>query len=86
MARKYRAAKEFALDERSTFQAGNAADLRGKIDYWIEHPEEKQKMSAAYAESAGRYSIDSCIQPAEDMFYETIQDDQKKRTGRSNGS
>ena len=82
---KRSATSQFALDGRSTFAAGDASDLSKKIDYWMEHPEEKQKMSALYAESAGRYSIDSCIQAAEEMFHETIQDDHN-RMERLNGS
>lgn len=82
---KRSATSQFALDERSTFEAGNAADLSKKIDYWIEHPQEKQRMSVMYGESAKKYSIDSCVQAAEEMFCQTIQD-AKKRMGRSNGS
>ena len=31
------ATPQFALDERSLFEAGNPKDLADKIDYWIEH-------------------------------------------------
>ena len=34
------ATMQFALDERSLFRAGDAADLAAKMDFWIEHPEE----------------------------------------------
>ncbi len=37
------ATMQFALDERSLFRAGDAADLAAKMDFWIEHPEERLK-------------------------------------------
>lgn len=43
------ATPQFALDDRSLFQAGNAGDLADKIDYWIEHPEERAAQGRAYA-------------------------------------
>ncbi len=55
------ATPQFALDERSLFRPGDAADLAEKIDYWIEHPEERLKMETAYSEHAKKYSIDACV-------------------------
>lgn len=71
---KRSATSQFALDERSTFEAGNADSLCQKIEYWIEHPKEKEQMSMEYAKSAGKYKIEQCIQAAEEMFRQTIQD------------
>lgn len=68
------AAPQFALDERSLFEAGDYVDLAHKIDYWIEHADERNRMSARYAESAHAYSIESSARKLEAMFYEVIED------------
>jgi glycosyltransferase involved in cell wall biosynthesis len=58
---KASATPQFALDERSLFKPGDAGDLARKIDYWIEHPEERRRMGKKYAESAGAFSIHHAI-------------------------
>lgn len=49
------ATSQFALDERSLFPAGDPQALAMKIDWWIEHPQERDKMGQIYADSARRY-------------------------------
>lgn len=71
---KQSATSQFALDERGTFRAGDAADLANKINYWIEHPGERALASEAYAQSAQCYRIEECVRAAEQMFQETISD------------
>lgn len=66
------ATPQFALDERSLFEAGNSFDLAQKIDYWIEYPEERKQMEYQYAESGKKYHIDTSIQQIETMFQEAI--------------
>lgn len=67
------ATKQFALDERSLFHAGDAADLARKIDYWIEHPEERQAMEIRYAEEAEKYRINKAVKSFEAMLKEELQ-------------
>lgn len=55
------ATPQFALDGRSLFRPGDPADLAEKIDYWIEHPQERLEMERAYAEHAKRYAIGVCV-------------------------
>lgn len=74
---KRSATSQFALDGRSVFRAGDAKDLAKKIDYWIEHDEERVAMSESYAQSAARYRIEQCVERAEVMFHETIEDEKK---------
>ena len=62
------ATPQFALDERSLFEAGSSADLARKIDYWLEHEEEKKQMELAYSKSAQKYNLDDCVRAAEQMF------------------
>lgn len=68
------ATPQFALDDRSLFEAGDAEDLAAKIDYWIEHPEERKSMSRAYAALGDTMRVDACVAQAEDMYRRAIED------------
>jgi 1,2-diacylglycerol 3-alpha-glucosyltransferase len=72
------ATSQFALDERSLFASGNSSDLAKKIDFWIDHEDERKKMELVYANFAGNYKLENCVIKAEDMFREAI-DDRKKQ-------
>lgn len=69
---KRSATSQFALDDRSKFKAGDYVDLAKKIDYWIEHEEEKKKQSMAYVEASKKYTLHESIIKAEEMFNEEI--------------
>jgi 1-acyl-sn-glycerol-3-phosphate acyltransferase len=71
---KKSATRQFAVDERSLFKAGDYLDLRDKIDYWLDNPEEKEKITAAYREKIRYYSIDYSIKKAEEMYRESTRD------------
>ena len=51
------ATPQFALDERSLFEAGNSDDLAKKIDYWLENESERKQMEIEYAKNAENYRI-----------------------------
>lgn len=68
------ATKAFALDDRSLFKQSDYKDLTKKIEYWIEHPEEKAKMSEKYLEYAKQFDISLCVDRMVDMFKEAIAD------------
>lgn len=65
---------QFALDDRSLFEAGSPKDLALKIDYWIENPDERERMGKLYAQSASNYTLESSIKKAEEMYLEVIKD------------
>lgn len=65
---KISATNQFALDEKNLFKHGDYMSLKEKIDYWIEHPEEKQKRSDEYIEYAKQYSLDCCVTKLERVF------------------
>lgn len=71
------ATPQFALDDRSLFEAGNSLDLASKIDYWIENEDERKKMEINYAESGKKYNIVNSIVQIEEMFREAINDCKK---------
>lgn len=63
------ATAQFALDSRSLFPAGDARALAERLDYWIEHPEERIAMGPKYAESMDAYDIHKSIESLIDMFH-----------------
>ena len=66
------ATPQFALDERSLFPAGDTDALAARIDWWIEHPEERREMERRYAEHARQYSLEASIRKTEEMFRQAI--------------
>ena len=62
------ATPQFALDGRSLFPAGDATALAEKIDWWFEHPQEREEMGKRYGEHAKRYALDRSIQQTEAVF------------------
>ena len=73
------ATQQFALTENSLFNNGDSCDLANKIDYWIEHEEDKEKYSKLYAESAKKYSIESSIAKFEEMLNTAIEENKAKK-------
>lgn len=73
------ATPQFALDKRSLFAPDNPDDLAKKIDYWIEHPTERAKMSEQYAHQGDEYRVERSVLKAEKMFEEVIADAKLKR-------
>jgi 1-acyl-sn-glycerol-3-phosphate acyltransferase len=76
---KKSAAAQFALDERSLFKKGKYLDLRDKLDYWIEHPEERERMGREYAQMGELYNISHSIKKMEKMFQDVIRDCKTQR-------
>ena len=62
------ATSQFALDGRSLFPTGDAEALANRIDYWLDHPEEREDMGWKYAESTEDYDISRSISALIDMF------------------
>ena len=71
---KRSATNQFALDERSLFAAGDAVSLAQKMDYWIEHPEEREAMGKEYARVGDSIRVSTCVEKAEQMYRDAIQD------------
>lgn len=68
------ATKSFALHPNCLFKAGDARSLAEKIDYWIEHPEERSKMSRIYAEKAETIRVSKCVAEMERLYKDVISD------------
>ena len=64
------ATKNFAIDEKCIFKMRNPQDLANKIDYWIEHEEERKEYEEKYLNSAIAYDQDECMKKMENMLQE----------------
>ena len=71
---KKSATPQFALDERSLFEAGSSEALAQRIDYWMEHEQERKEMEYIYSGLATQYNLDRCVLQAEEMFAEAIRE------------
>lgn len=80
---KRSATPQFALDDRSLFEAGNSDDLAKKIDYWIEHDDERKEMEYKYAEHAENYRIEKSMKKIEGMFEDAIREHREIRRGNA---
>lgn len=72
------ATKQFALTERNIFKCGDEQDLRQKIEYMIEHPEEKEELSERYLEYAKDYGVEACAGRLEDLFNRVVAENREK--------
>lgn len=66
------ATNAFALSERSLFKHDNVEDLKRKIEFFIEHPEELETERALYADYGEKYAISPCIDKMVKMFEDAI--------------
>lgn len=67
------ATKAFAMDEKNLFKNKDSKDLCKKIEYWIEHPEEKKSRSAEYLGFATEFDQDNCMDNMEKMLKDVIE-------------
>ncbi|MBQ7226783.1 MAG: glycosyltransferase [Clostridia bacterium] len=73
------APKELARDERNLFKAGKAKDLAKKIDYWIEHPDERAECADYYANYEKVEPAGDCMDRLEKFFERVIENKRKER-------
>lgn len=62
------ATNQFALTKHNLFKNGDSASLSEQIDYWIEHPQEKQELGKKYIEYAQQFSAAHCVNELEKML------------------
>lgn len=63
---------DFALDSRSLFPAGDAKALAERIDWWIEHPRERERMGQEYADFSRKYDIEKSITSLIEMYRKAL--------------
>ncbi len=77
------ATRQFALTEDNLFKSRSVKDLVKKIEYWIEHPEEKAQASARYTEYAKKFSVERSVEKME-MVYQNMLDEKAYREKHAN--
>ena len=64
------AARFYAVGSKNLFQYDDPLDLASKIEYWMSHPEEKEKLSLRYQNFTREFSLMTCMEKLEKMLYE----------------
>ena len=72
------AARFFALDERNLFACNKSRALAERIDYWLEHPEEKAACGKRYIGFTEQFDFDHCMDKMEEMILQTHAEKQKR--------
>lgn len=62
------ATMKFSLCPESTYHFPSAKSLAKRIDYWIEHPEEKAKWRVKYMEFVKQFEYKDCMADMENMI------------------
>ena len=63
---------QFALDQRSLFRQHDARELAQKIDWWLDHPQERKEAQLRYTESMKEYEISKSVKALVQMFQKAI--------------
>ncbi len=79
---KRSATRYFGLGENNLFREDDYRDLSRKIDYWIEHPEEKEKCAESYQGYSKQFDFDYCMQKMVELVEETAKIKKEGRSGR----
>lgn len=75
---KRSAARYFGLSQMNRFKNNNVKDLARRIDFWIEHPEQKKQNARLYKGFADKFAFDYCMDEMERMLLETLEIHQTK--------
>ncbi len=71
------ATKNFALTENNIFKNRDYNDLKNKIEFFIEHPDEKLLIKGQYLNYGKTFDLDSCMAKMEEMFEEVLNSSRK---------
>ena len=75
---KRSAARFFARDERCLYRKWDSEDLKNKIDYFIENPEELEACRMKYKKEANVSRLSSCMKEMEEMLEEAASTNAKE--------
>ena len=72
---KYCATKDFAVDkDHCLFKHGSPKDLKNKVEWLYEHPDELARLKVEYLESSKKYALSDQVDQLEQMFIDAIND------------
>ena len=64
----------YAITEKNRYQAGNAEELAGKIDFWFEHQDELPALGQRYIDLAKTLTTEQSAEKVRKMMREAIQE------------
>jgi len=67
------ATRNFALEKNNLFRTNDSSDLASKIDFWIEHPQERSQCSKQYLGYSSHFDHDYCMNQMEKMFFDAVE-------------
>ena len=67
------ATRYFALTDKNLFHYNNSADLAEKMDWWLEHPQERQQCARDYLGYAHQFDFDTCMDAMEQMLKDAVE-------------
>ena len=67
------ATRGFALTERNLFRCNDPRDLAERMDWWLEHPDERRACSERYLGYAQQFDYERCMDKMEQMIIEAGQ-------------
>ena len=67
------ATRYFALTDQNLFHYNNPGDLAGKMDWWLEHPQERQQCAQDYLGYAHQFDFDTCMDAMEQMLRDAME-------------
>ena len=73
------ATKQFALSEKNLFSKGDARELSERIDFFIEHPEEKETLSKQYSRLASEFSLDASVDKLVGVFESAVESNERRK-------
>lgn len=77
---KLSATKDFSVDdEHCLFRHGNARDLKNRIEWFIEHPQEKEALKARYIEEAKQYQLSFMVDKMEQMLLKAVEEKKENK-------
>lgn len=68
------ATNQFAIGENNLFKHGDYKSLKNKIEYWYEHPKEKELESRKYVEYSKKFQIEKEVDKLERVFFKAIEE------------
>lgn len=69
---KKSATRFFALTEKNLFTAGDPRDLARKMDWWLDHPDERELCKKKYLGYAKQFDFDRCMDRMEQMLFDAV--------------
>ena len=67
------ATRYFALSDQNLFHFNDPHDLAQKMDWWLEHPEERAACAKAYLGYAHQFNFDLCMDAMEKMMLDVVE-------------